>query len=499
MLVLGCVVSLLPAPSRSFGIIEVIIVDRARRGEPPARSLPPLPKISDVLVPFWPALATDPAKVETLKKVVDKATPKEIKEVIRGGERLANSAIEGMKAMAGVTVEQFAVQAQLIVGSAEATSRCLAEANKCGRHLDKAKELVDNYGARELEWMGRRMVAVGQFTQDLHEEMAAFKGEVLSAMEKVQAAAAQLNGFGSDLDPVAQGLTGLERILGNPKLKESYQKFAKDHQAEILKVGQSAIETASLAGDKVGMTFGQTVEGLGVAADYLGYYLAASSGGFPEALDGAAPVLRKGEVANIAVGVSAAGLNEMLDGLQSERFAIGKSLQAPGDNKEFVSVRDFTASLDPTTHSIMVYVRGGAVHTRVAGNTVAAMKVSSMRLQLVPSVSSTLQTDGTYQLALVLKPRVLQVDVKELPTRLDQAVAYALNDTALKKPLAVGLSAALAPVVSLQGSKQDGTKDLRRVAFVPGKVDFIMMDGMFNVRSVGKFQPVNALPKARAA
>ena len=122
-----------------------------------------------------------------------------------------------------------------------------------------------------------------------------------------------------------------------------------------------------------------------------------------------------------------------------------------------------------------------------------------MRLQLVPSVSSTLQTDGTYQLALVLKPRVLQVDVKELPTRLDQAVAYALNDTALKKPLAVGLSAALAPVVSLQGSKQDGTKDLRRVAFVPGKVDFIMMDGMFNVRSVGKFQPVNALPKARAA
>jgi len=459
-------------------------VDRVRRGEPVVPSNP-----SQVLIP--PGVrSTSVGKAAAT--AINQATPAQVKHVIQGGQRLTDSAVKALQDTAGVTLQQAARQAEFIVGTAQASLTCVTETNKCGRELNKAREDVDKLSGEELQWAGRRMVAIGQLTTQLHEEMKLLHGEMLEAYGQVQDAAFKLKGFGSDLDPVTRGLDGFDRILGDPGLKDSYQKFVKDNQNNLTKLQQQTFKLPIEAGDDAGIALGNFMQDSGAAVERFGYYIAVSSAGFPEALLGAPPVLSKGEKASIAVGVSSLALNQLLDGLQSERFAMGKSAKKPADNKEYVEIRSFEASFDPGFRTIMVVASDARIRARVA-DSVQSVKVKTLRVQLVPALFVSQKPDGTYDVWLTFKPRALHVDVANLPTRMDQALTYVLNDTALKDTLRVNLSTAMAPIVRAASTRLDGgdiKKQVRQATFVPTKLDFIVEPTMFTLRTAGRFERI---------
>jgi hypothetical protein len=363
--------------------------------------------------------------------------------------------------------------------------------NKCGRELNKVRDDVDKLAGEELQWAGKRMVAIGKLTTELHEEMKLLHGEMLDTLAQVQDAALSVQGFGSDLglDPLSRGLDGFDRITGNANLKEQYEKFRTSHQQQLNKLQQQTFKLTTELGDDIGIGLGDFVQDAGTAVERFGYYMAASSGGFPEAMSGAAPVIPEGVKSHIAVGVSSLALNQILNGLQSERFAIGKSAKKPADNREYVEVRDFDAAFDPGLQCIMVVARDARVRARVAGS-VQSVKVKSLRVQLVPSLTSLQRGDGTYEVWLTLRPRALQLDVANMPTRLDQALAYVLNDTALKDSLQVDLSAVMAPVQTAVSTRLEGGKVLEQslqVSYVPGKLDYVVEPGMLTFRTTGQF------------
>lgn len=434
---------------------------------------------------------------KAIASAVNAATPQQIKDAIRGGQRLADSTVKAIQDAGDATVKQVVRQAEFVTGVADTTAACLTN-NKCGRKMDALKEDVDQLAGEELQWAGNRMVAMGKLTKGLHEEMKLLKGEMLDAFAQVQDATRQLSGGpGSLFDPAAKGLEAFDRVLGNPGLKAAYDQYVVGSVQAIQRIERETYRVATESGDDVAIGLGNVMIGTGTAAERLGYYLALSSAGFPEAELGPAPVLQQGEKSSLAAIVSPVALNAILDGLQGERFAIGKSAKRPADDKEYVEINDFEARFDPASRTIMVVAKDAKVRARVAG-TVQGVKVGTLRLQLIPRMTTSRLDDGQYRVKLTLRPKALHLDVKSMPTRIDQALAYVLNDTALKDTLDVDVSI-LTPVptaestVLVEGGKTEVW--IRRAAFVPKTVDFLMLADSLTLRSVGAFERIGDVKK----
>jgi hypothetical protein len=426
---------------------------------------------------------------EAVSSAVSAATPSQIKDAIRGGQKITDTSIEAIKSAGNATVRQVVRQAEFVTGSAQATVTCLTEKDKCGRALNEVGESVDKLAAGEIQWVGERMVSIGKLHNALQEEMGLLNGEALDAMSRIQEAA----GPGSLFDPTARSVEAYEQVTGDSSLKEAYDKYFVKTAEDIRRVEKESFKFAS----GQSLALGNFAIGAGTAIERLGFYLGLSSAGFPRAESGAPPQLRTDEKAAFAASVSVPGLNAILDGLQGEQFAIGKSAKKLGDEKEYLSIDDFEARLDTASRTIMVVAKDGRIRTRV-GNSLQGVKLGAVRLQLIPSMVTSKDEHGVSSIRLILRPKVLHLDVREFPTRLDQAAAYALNDTALKDPLDVDLSV-LTPVLATESTTVTAEAQretwTRRVAFTPQKYDFLMTSDTLFFRTAGAFERIKDVKK----
>lgn len=219
---------------------------------------------------------------------------------------------------------------------------------------------------------------------------------------------------------------------------------------------------------------------MGKTMHYLGYYLAVSAEGFPQALSNPAnPV----EHPVGQLNVRGTYLYELLKGMTDGPIKIGQS------RDDALTLSRFQILYRPDLNALLIDVTDAQLGKRLLeqANIKTSQHIRRALIQVIPSVEITddYELKGGKRFGVVLKGRVLFLDVDGVPQRIDQMLAYVINDIVFKRPI---VGSDITDVVTLRqeidSDRNDETEKrvagipTRQVAITVGKADMNLQVGL---------------------
>jgi len=276
------------------------------------------------------------------------------------------------------------------------------------KELKRTQKKSEKLLGTSLRWTGRVIQRVNKkavkFTKDVGDS-------VIEIDKKFAGLSADLVDLVTPEGAWSIKIPGVATIKSHKSVGERLRQYSKEFSDGLSKVYNFSHKGFNVIGK------------LGIAIENLGYYFALSAKGFPPAMLN--PVVNV-KNPDFSVALSRHYINSFLENLKKHPILYGK----PGSN-EYFQIGKAGVILDMPKNSIFLKIKSVTIGVEaLKGKLGGGIKVKEAILQLCPVIS---REGRRYNLKIYM--RLIYLDIKNNPKRLDCMAAFVLQDKLLNKSL----------------------------------------------------------------
>jgi hypothetical protein len=374
---------------------------------------------------------------------------------------------EQMERVADHTLDSMKIASDSVLGAARSSGKCITDYKECeskdvinlfsggaatatevgitlgegvyeNAKVNPGTGLVirsgERLGSTGMVIVGERLVDASQVGKDIIDDVENINAQTHKALAEIAQKTKPILQLAS---PGALEAELAERLFGDPTLKDIHDKIVESQGDAIDSIIEShlKISQAQIDAYRIGL---EANDFLGHTLKYMGIYLGVSADGFPQLDSG--PKAYSGDV-DIEALVSRRTLALALSGVTKAPIRFGDNT-ADHPTNEYLAIGNYAVSFHVPTGTILLEALNATVATQWSPKqepdgpwVKGALKINKVIVQLVPNLSID---KGKDELLLALYPRIVYIDIDNLPKRFDTALAFALNDNLLDgKELAV--------------------------------------------------------------